>query len=40
MSNETFFRRLDEYLPDQAPPTWKIPAPSSGLRENLFFWPG
>ncbi|MAW53268.1 MAG: hypothetical protein CME01_10600 [Geminicoccus sp.] len=38
MSNETFFRRLDEYLPDQAPPPGNT-GPVKWLRENLFSGP-
>ncbi|MAV46292.1 MAG: amino acid ABC transporter permease [Alphaproteobacteria bacterium TMED89] len=38
MSNETFVRRLDEYLPDQAPPPGDT-GPVKWLRENLFSGP-
>ena len=38
MSNETFYRRLDEYLPDQAPPPGNT-GPVKWLRENLFSGP-
>ncbi|MGB1160796.1 MAG: amino acid ABC transporter permease [Alphaproteobacteria bacterium] len=38
MSNETFFRRLDEYLPEQAPPPGNT-GPVKWLRENLFSGP-
>ena len=38
MSNETFHRRLDEYLPDQAPPPGNT-GPVKWLRENLFSGP-
>lgn len=38
MSNETFVRRLDEYLPDQAPPPGNT-GPVKWLRENLFSGP-
>ena len=35
MSDHSFFRRLDEYLPDQAPPPGNS-GPVKWLRENLF----
>ena len=35
MSDQSFFRRLDEYLPDQAPPPGNT-GPVKWLRENLF----
>lgn len=38
MSNETFYRRLDEYLPEQAPPPGNT-GPVKWLRENLFSGP-